>query len=321
MDYMLNPIICTIWCSKAAMNIVPEIPYAVWAVFFAVLFTGLNLRGIRATARTNEVLVGAMSIVVVYFFVQAVRYVLPFLPQRLLHAAFLRSGDVLLAGRLDRHLDRRAHLHRLRRHLDALGGGREPAAQHPAGHGADLPDHRRAGHAWRSIRASWCGPTTRPSPMWTPRSWRRGPRRGRGPVSRGEPHAAGGDHRVRLRARNSGPRACCTAWGETTRFRARFFGVLDPKRGIPRNNVLFTGALALAGAFLMSYQLGAEMLNFGAFIAFMGVNVAAFTRYFLRQQEKKLVNLLPPVLGFLICVYIWLSLAHTSQGRRGAFGC
>ena len=74
MDYILNPIICTIWCSKAAMNLVPEIPYAVWAVFFAVLFTLLNLRGIRATARTNEVLVLAMCVVVVYFFVAAVRY-------------------------------------------------------------------------------------------------------------------------------------------------------------------------------------------------------------------------------------------------------
>ena len=54
---MLNPIICTIWCSKAAMNIVPEVPSAAWAVFFALLFTRLNLRGIRATARTNEFLV------------------------------------------------------------------------------------------------------------------------------------------------------------------------------------------------------------------------------------------------------------------------
>jgi putrescine importer len=88
----------------------------------------------------------------------------------------------------------------------------------------------------------------------------------------------------------------------------RFFGVLEPKRAIPRNNVLFTGTLALAGAFTMSYQLGAELLNFGAFIAFMGVNAAAFVRYFMRAPQKKLRYWLPPVLGFLICGYIWLSL-------------
>src|SRR5256885_3787088 len=47
MDYILNPLICTIWCSKAAGNFAPEIPYFAWAIFFAALFTMLNLRGIE----------------------------------------------------------------------------------------------------------------------------------------------------------------------------------------------------------------------------------------------------------------------------------
>jgi hypothetical protein len=72
--------------------------------------------------------------------------------------------------------------------------------------------------------------------------------------------------------------------------------------------VLLVGAAALAGAFLVSYQLGAELLNFGAFIGFMGVNAAAFLRYYIRGEEKKLSHLLPPVLGFVICLYIWLNL-------------
>ena len=74
MDYMLNPMICTIWCSKAAGNIVPEIPYAVWIVFFVLLFTGLNLRGIRSTARTNEVLAAAMGVVILWMLAATVRY-------------------------------------------------------------------------------------------------------------------------------------------------------------------------------------------------------------------------------------------------------
>src|SRR5262249_9518543 len=53
-----------------------------------------------------------------------------------------------------------------------------------------------------------------------------------------------------------------------------FFGAIDPRHHIPRNNVLFVGAIVLAGAFFISYALGAEMLNFGALIAFMGVNAA-----------------------------------------------
>ena len=58
-----------------------------------------------------------------------------------------------------------------------------------------------------------------------------------------------------------------------------FFGAIEPKRLIPRNNVVFVGAVSLAGAFLIDSDLGAQMLNFGALIAFMGVNLAAFMRY------------------------------------------
>lgn len=82
-----------------------------------------------------------------------------------------------------------------------------------------------------------------------------------------------------------------------------FFGAIEPRRGIPRNNVLFTGALVLIGAFSVNYQLGAELLNFGAFIGFMGVNAAAFVRGRRNWREW-----LPAALGFLICFGIWASL-------------
>ena len=74
-DYVLNPIICAIWCSKAAGNFVPEIPYAAWAVFFALLFTALNLRGIQASARTNTVVAAGLGVVLIAFLAAAARYV------------------------------------------------------------------------------------------------------------------------------------------------------------------------------------------------------------------------------------------------------
>jgi amino acid transporter len=92
-----------------------------------------------------------------------------------------------------------------------------------------------------------------------------------------------------------------------------FFGVVDPVRRVPRNNVVFVGAVALAGAFVIDFGLGAEMLNFGALIAFMGVNAAAFMRYYVRSEEKKLTNLLPPVFGFFICLLLWLNLSHPAK--------
>jgi len=92
-----------------------------------------------------------------------------------------------------------------------------------------------------------------------------------------------------------------------------FFGALDPKRHVPRNNVIFVGLIALAGAFVISYGLGAEMLNFGALIAFMGVNLAAFMRYYVREDRKKLSNLVPPLAGFFICLLLWLNLSRPAK--------
>ena len=76
MDYMINPLICTIWCSKAAANILPGVPYYVWAVCFAVLFTSLNLVGVKTNARFNATLAAGMGVVIVLVLAAAVRYVL-----------------------------------------------------------------------------------------------------------------------------------------------------------------------------------------------------------------------------------------------------
>src|SRR5271163_879258 len=75
MDYMLNPIICAIWCSAAAQNVLPQIPYAAWVVAFVVLFTGLNLRGVQTSSLVNALLALFMSIVVVNFLAYGVRYI------------------------------------------------------------------------------------------------------------------------------------------------------------------------------------------------------------------------------------------------------
>src|ERR1017187_10417954 len=78
MDYLLNPLICTIWCAKAAANFpyVSHVPYPVLALFFAVLFTMLNLRGIEASARLNQWMGITLGVVVLVFFAYAVHYVM-----------------------------------------------------------------------------------------------------------------------------------------------------------------------------------------------------------------------------------------------------
>ena len=71
---------------------------------------------------------------------------------------------------------------------------------------------------------------------------------------------------------------------------------------------LFAVACASKRDVELSYQLGAELLNFGAFIGFMGVNLAAFVRYYVRNERRTFLDLAPPLLGFAICAYIWWSL-------------
>src|SRR5262245_2562137 len=75
-DYVMNPIICVIWCGKATvdLHVLPFIPVQAWFVFYALLFTVLNLRGIKASARTNAVLAAGLGMVILIFFVAVIRY-------------------------------------------------------------------------------------------------------------------------------------------------------------------------------------------------------------------------------------------------------
>ena len=73
LDYVLSPTIGVIWCSKAAMNIVP-LPFVLWACFFVAAFAAVNLLGIRTNARSNTVLTISMFTVLIVFFVAAIGY-------------------------------------------------------------------------------------------------------------------------------------------------------------------------------------------------------------------------------------------------------
>src|SRR5687768_16216653 len=75
MDYVLNPAICILWCSKGAMEFLPQVPYAFWAMAFFALFTWLNLRGVETSARFNTIVALAMGCVILVIFALAARYV------------------------------------------------------------------------------------------------------------------------------------------------------------------------------------------------------------------------------------------------------
>jgi amino acid transporter len=101
--------------------------------------------------------------------------------------------------------------------------------------------------------------------------------------------------------------------GRSSALPKSFFGKVSPRTHIPSNNVLFVGVVSLLGALTISYSLGAEMLNFGALIAFMGVNLAALLRYYVRAKERTLLDALMPAAGFLICLLLWLNLSRPAK--------
>ncbi|MHB8487347.1 MAG: APC family permease [Candidatus Acidiferrales bacterium] len=318
MDYILNPLICTIWCSKAAQNFFPQMPYFLWAIFFVLLFTWLNLRGVETSARINAFLAAGMGIVIVIFVFEAIRYIYhlpsfgpgffthPFYDPRTFSSSALFRGTSIAV-------------------LTYIGfDGISTLSE-------EVKNPRRnvllatvlvcvVTGVLASIEvylAQLVWPASQPFPD----------------VDTAFVHISGrvggiflfGLVNLTLLVANIGSGMSSQlgaarllyGMGRSNALPRSFFGAIEPKNHVPRNNVLLVGALALAGAFTISYTLGAEMLNFGALLAFMGVNAAAFVRYYLREEKKFWMNLVPPVLGFFICLFIWLHLGWQAKLAGG----
>jgi hypothetical protein len=78
--------------------------------------------------------------------------------------------------------------------------------------------------------------------------------------------------------------------------------------------------IAWAGSLLLGLEHAGELLNFGALLGFMGVNLAALRHgYFLkaRADRRVLLDAVPPILGFLFCLAIWVSLPVPAKALGG----
>jgi putrescine importer len=317
MDYMLNPMICIIWISQQANVFAPRVPYGAWAVFFALVFTALNIQGVKTSARVNTALAAGMGVVIAIFFVAAARYI------------FGHPHD-------DASFFTRPFYDPQSWNTKAVLGGTSVAVLTYIGFDGISTLSEEAENPRRNIllatvltcfvigilsaievyAAQLIWPASQPYPnvdtaftFVAGRAW--------------APLFAIIGFTLVVANFGSGMGAQLGAarllygMGRSGALPKSFFGAVDAKRHVPRNNVLFVGALALAGAFILpaiagaatGYELGANLLNYGALIAFMGVNAAAFVRYYLHEDKKKMGNLLPPVLGFVICLLLWLNLS------------
>ena len=96
----------------------------------------------------------------------------------------------------------------------------------------------------------------------------------------------------------------------------RFFARLD-RHNNPVLNIWLIGALCLGGALLLNYEKAATLINFGAFLAFLGVNAAAVREFVFRppdgHKRNWLFDLVCPLLAFAFCLWIWLKLPTPAQ--------
>ncbi len=95
-----------------------------------------------------------------------------------------------------------------------------------------------------------------------------------------------------------------------------FFARLDHKKN-PVLNIWIIGILSLAICPWLPYERAVALINFGAFMAFMGVNLAVVREYCLRppagHKRNWFFDLVSPALGFLFCVYIWWELPKIAK--------
>jgi putrescine importer len=311
MDYLLNPMICIIWCSQQAHVFAPHVAYWAWAICFAAIFTGLNIQGIKSSAHVNFGLAVAMGVVIAIFFVVAAHYVFGH-PHD--------GADFFLRPFYDPNTwDTKAVL-----------GGTSIAVLTYIGFDGISTMSEEVENPQRNILLATVltclliGILSAIEAYVAQLVWPAHLPFAPAMVDTAYVHIArrvGGQFLFQLLnatllvanmgsgiAAQFGAARLLYGMGREDALPRRFFGSVSAKTGVPRNNVLLLGALTLLGTFLLTFEKGAELLNFGAFIAFIGVNAAALIHYKFRSREKVLFPAAVPLCGLLVCTFIWLNL-------------
>lgn len=329
LDYILQPLINTVWISTALHErYVHQVPYVVWALLIAGVMTVLNLIGVKASATANKVLLAIMTVVVAAFIVLAIKFLYggqgwaglfslqPIYDPKTFDWTKIRTATSFAA-------------------LTYIGfDGVTTLAE-------DVENPKRnvlLAVVLTCVFAGVCSGIEAylGARVWP--DWRSFPeettafmdicRR----VGGGILFNAMGVILI-IAAFGSGLTGTLGAarllfgMGRDGVLPKKFFSRLKPGTSTPVNNILLIGGLAFAGAELLyhignAYEHAGELLNFGAFLAFTGVNLACFWQFTVLAQRKgvkwRLVqDALLPLTGFFVCGYIWWNLNHLAKTVGG----
>jgi putrescine importer len=322
LDYVVIPLFCVIYGSLAIQRLFPQVPFIVWSAFIAGATTYLNLRGIRATARANQILVTLMMLVLLAFIFLAIRFVItqegwgglftlrPFYNPGSFHLNTVTTATSFAALTylgFDSVTTLAEDVHNPRRNVlwatvlvcvftGIFGGTLVYLGQ------IVWPDYM----TFTNIETAFMDVTRR----------------------------VGGSVMFQAMAvllvianigagltGQVGAARLLFGMGRDSVLPRNFFSYLDPKRNNPTRNIWLIGILAFAGAQFMTYELTAEILNFGAFLGFIGVNVATIRQFYILDQthhsKNFLTDALVPGLGALFCFMIWWGLASPAKIAGG----
>lgn len=328
LDYLLQPLINTVWISTALHErYLPQIPYIAWAAIIAGIMTVLNLAGVKSSARANKVLLAVMSVVVAFFIWLAIRYLWlgqgwagllsaePFFnpktfnSHRILMATSFAAltyigfdGVTTLAEDVEN--PKRNVL--LAVVLTCIFAG--VCSGFEAYLGARVwPDW----HSFPNLETAYMDICKRVGGLLLFNAM--------GLILIVAAFGSGLTGTL-------GAARLLFGMGRDGVLPRKFFGYLKPGSSTPTYNILLIGGIAFAGAVLLNsigsaYEHAGELLNFGAFLAFMGVNFACFWQFSMLAKPDYKRNLLRdavlPLIGFAFCGLIWWNLNNLAKTVGG----
>jgi putrescine importer len=319
LDYILQPLLNAIWISVAMHSrYVPQIPYPVAALLVVGFMTILNLRGIKSSARANKILLVAMCTVVGAFLYLSIHYLLhtqglaglfsskPFYDPKTFnaHRIWMATSFAALTyigfdgiTTLSEDVENPKRNVLLATVLVCLLTG--------AFSGVEVYLGQRVWPNWHTfveIDTAFMDVCRRVGGM--PLFQAMGAVLVLAALGSG---LTGGLGAARL----------LFGMGRDGVLPRRFFAHLHRETNTPTYNILLIGGIAYVGAVGLNYignayEHAGELLNFGAFLAFMGVNLSTFWHFSitLRRERRRriLADAILPMIGFAFCALIWLNL-------------
>jgi amino acid transporter len=95
------------------------------------------------------------------------------------------------------------------------------------------------------------------------------------------------------------------------------FAHVSPRYSTPTRSIYVMAVFTLVGSLLMRFELAVQLLNFGAFVGFILVNLSVIRHYYFRRQLRAglgfFTNLVFPLLGTITCVYLWINLSAKAK--------